>query len=127
MVVVDTSSIVAVLEQEPEAAMIAAALEQFTGLMISAASYVELCAVMQHKQGKGENTIVDRFLNEADIVIEPVTPGQAILAGEAYLRFKSLNFGDTFAYALAKEKKAALLFIGNDFRATDIEAAIGAH
>jgi len=79
---------------------------------------------MRHKRGQGAAAVIDKFLKTADILIEPVTPVQAKLASEAYERFSALNFGDAFAYALAKERGVALLFIGKDFEATDIESAL---
>ena len=72
---------------------------------------------------------LDNFLQTSQIGIEPVTVHQARLARQAYREFgkgrhrAGLNFGDCFAYALAKEKREALLFKGDDFRRTDVEVA----
>jgi len=123
MIVIDTSAIVAILEQEPDAGKFIRAIERSPNLLMSAATYVELCAVMQHKRGDGAPAIVDEFLNEAGIGLEAVTPLQGKLASDAHARFKKLNFGDTFAYALAKEKRIPLLFKGQDFIETDIKIA----
>ncbi|MGC2710288.1 MAG: type II toxin-antitoxin system VapC family toxin, partial [Candidatus Sulfotelmatobacter sp.] len=71
----------------------------------------------------------DDFFSQAKIVIESVSPEQAKIAREAYRDFgkgrhrAGLNFGDCFAYALAKEKGKPLLFKGDDFCHTDIEPA----
>lgn len=74
---------------------------------------------------------VDRFLRRVNAVIEPVTTNQIVIAREAFRRFgrgsghpAGLNFGDCFAYALARFYDEPLLFIGNDFAATDIEPAL---
>jgi len=72
---------------------------------------------------------VDVFLRRADIAIEPVTVEHGNLARQAFLDFgkgrhpAGLNFGDCFAYALAKATGEALLFKGRDFSQTDIAAA----
>jgi ribonuclease VapC len=75
---------------------------------------------------------LDSFLAANDITIEAVTPAQARLARDAYRDFgkgsghaAQLNFGDCLTYALAKETGQAVLFKGNDFRHTDLEAAAG--
>ena len=71
----------------------------------------------------------ERLLAEVAVVIEPVTEEQARLARTAYQRFgkrdhpADLNFGDCFAYALARETGEPLLFVGNDFSQTDIGIA----
>jgi ribonuclease VapC len=74
---------------------------------------------------------VDQFLQEAAISIEPVTERQAHIAREAYRDFgkgsrhpAQLNFGDCFAYALAKELREPLLFKGDNFGHTDVASAI---
>jgi ribonuclease VapC len=75
----------------------------------------------------------DDFIKEANISIEPVTETQAHIARGAYRDFgkgsghpAKLNFGDCFAYALAKESGEPLLFKGGDFAHTDIVAALPA-
>ena len=120
MIAVDTSAVVAILEKEDDAGRYIAALEADDAPLMSAASFVELNAVMRHKRGAGVVAIVERFVEAAAIGIEPLTPAQARLAVEGYLRFASLNFGDAFAYALAREKGIPLLFKGEDFAKTDV-------
>jgi ribonuclease VapC len=72
---------------------------------------------------------LDDFVRETQVLLEPVTVEQAKLAREAYRDFgkgrhrAGLNLGDCFAYALAKDKREPLLFKGDDFKLTDIEAA----
>ena len=71
---------------------------------------------------------LDRFLTEAGVEIVPVTAGQARVAREAYRRFGNhpakLNFGDCFAYALAKERDLPILFKGHHFARTDLRPAL---
>jgi ribonuclease VapC len=126
--VVDTSAVVAILLEEPEARSFAARLVDAGHAVMSAASYVEL-RIVARSRGRRGAAEVDGTLADGGIEIVPVTPGQARLAAEAYDRFgkgrhpAALNFGDCFSYALAKERSEPLLFKGDDFARTDIAAA----
>ncbi len=122
MIAVYTSAVVAILEKEEDAAHYIMALEADEAPIMSAATFVELSAVMWHKRGGAGIDILDRFMTLAKISIEPLTHNQAILARDAYFRFGSLNFGDTYAYALASDRGIPLLFKGNDFTKTDIRS-----
>ena len=96
---------------------------------ISAVSYLEAAIVIDSGRDPIASRRFDDFFRESEIVVEPVTLRQAKIAREAYRDFgegrhrAGLNFGDSFAYALAKEKGETLLFKGDDFRHTDIEPA----
>ena len=96
---------------------------------MSAVSYVEAAVVVDSNRNPILSRRLDDLLRDAGIAIEPVTLNQARIAREAYRDFgkgrhrAGLNFGDCFAYALAKEKNMPLLFKGDDFRHTDIEVA----
>mgnify|MGYP001442305198 CR=1 FL=1 len=120
MIAIDTSAIIAILEAEEDAAHYIAALEEDDAPLLSAATFVELNAVMKHKGGQAALNIVDRFIELANITIEPFTADQALIAREAYFRFSVLNLGDAYSYALAKQKGIPLLFKGKDFFETDI-------
>ncbi len=122
MIAVDTSPVVAILEKENDAERYIEALEVNDAPVMSAATFVELNAVMKHKHESVVTGIVGRFIDRAAIAIEPLTPQQAVLARDAYIHFSTLNFGDAFAYALAKDKNVPLLFKSNDFDKTDITA-----
>lgn len=129
--VIDTSALVAILRAEPDAATFAAAIADADVRRISAASYVEVGAVIDGSRDPIASRRVDDLLGAARVVIEPVTIEQAATARAAYRDFgkgsghpAGLNFGDCFAYALAKERGEPLLFKGQDFAHTDIEAAI---
>ena len=82
-----------------------------------------------HLSSGPQRKLCDDFFREASIVIEPATVNQAKIARDAYRDFgkgrhrAGLNFGDCFAYALAKEKGESLLFKGDDFYHTDVEPA----
>jgi len=125
--VVDTSALLAILLNEPEALRCSDAIEAAPSAFISAAKRVELDIVILHKLGEEALIDADDLLETAGIRIEPVTAAQTQLAREAYLRFgkgrghpAQLNYGDCFSYALAKDMQEPLLFVGKDFAATDI-------
>ncbi len=127
----DSSAVVAILRDEPEAKMCAEAIQAATVRRISAVNYVEAAVVIDSDHNPIASRRFDDLFRMADIRIEPVTEAQAKLAREAYRDFgrgsghpAKLNFGDCFAYALARDKGESLLYKGNDFRRTDIQSAI---
>jgi len=129
--IIDTSALVAVLRQEPDAIRFAAAIESAEENRISAATYVEAAAVIDGRRDPISSRKFDEFLTKARIIIEPVTREQAYVARRAYHDFgkgsghrAGLNFGDCFAYALAKECGEPLLFKGRDFSETDVVSAL---
>ena len=128
MIAVDSSAIVALLTQEPDDARCALALGIAVQSVISASSYVEICTVML----KRNCTLADieAKLKLWNIKVVPFTKRQARIAGGAVLRYgkghsnnAKLNLGDLHSYALAKDRGLKLLFVGNDFTHTDLEAA----
>jgi ribonuclease VapC len=127
-VILDSSAVVAILRAEPEAPTLAQAMDRAEACGISAVSYVESAIVIDGSRDPISSRRFDDFFREAGIVIEPVTLRQAQIAREAYRDFgkgrhrAGLNFGDCFAYALAKVTGEPLLFKGEDFRYTDVEA-----
>jgi ribonuclease VapC len=129
--IVDTSAVVAILRDEPDAVLYARAMETAPRRLMSAANFVEAAAVIDGSRDPVASRRFDDLLREASIVIEPVTEIQARIAREAYRDFgkgsghpAGLNFGDCFAYALAKALSEPLLFKGGDFAKTDIPSAI---
>ncbi|HET9406891.1 MAG TPA: type II toxin-antitoxin system VapC family toxin [Candidatus Sulfotelmatobacter sp.] len=125
--ILDSSAIVAVLRAEPEASAFATAIASVGSRRISAVSYVEAAIVIDRGGDAIASRRFDDFFRALQIAIEAVTPKQAELARAAYRDFgkgrhkAGLNFGDCFAYALAKDLDESLLFKGNDFRRTDVE------
>jgi len=119
----------AILRDESDADVMVDAVIRARVRRISAASFVESAIVIDSGRDPVAIRRFDDFFREAQIVIEPVTAEQAKIAREAYRDFAKgrhragLNFGDCFAYALAKAMGEPLLFKGDDFRYTDIEAA----
>jgi ribonuclease VapC len=129
-VIVDSSALVAILRDEPDAAVYAAAIENASECHISAATLLETAIVIDGYRDPIVSRRLDDLLREARIVIEPVTESQARIARQAYRDYgrgsghpARLNFGDCFAYALARERGEPLLFKGDDFRHTDIRPA----
>ncbi len=129
--IVDTSALIAILRDEPDASSYAQAIVKAAARRISAANYVETAAVIDASHDPIASRRFDDLLREAQLVIEPVTETQARIAREAYRDFgrgsghpAGLNFGDCFAYALAKAMNEPLLFKGDDFRHTDVEPAL---
>jgi ribonuclease VapC len=125
--VVDTSAILAILQEEPEAADYAQLIEDDPAPLISAASAFEAGIVLISRHGPEARRDLQDVIAQGGMQIEPVTVEQAERALDAYQRFgkgrhsAGLNFGDCFAYALAKAMGQPLLFKGNDFSQTDIE------
>src|SRR5512140_2949291 len=129
--IVDTSAIIAILRAEPDAMLYATAIAGARVRRVSAATYVEAAAVSDASRDPIASRRFDDFLREAAFLVEPVTEAQARIAREAYRDFgrgsghpAGLNFGDCFAYALARAMNEPLLFKGNDFTHTDITPAL---
>lgn len=125
--IIDTSAIIAILRCEPEAQFCAMAIQNAARRRVSAANFLEAAVVVDGSRDPVASRRFDEFVGEAQLVIEPVTETQARIAREAYRDFgkgsghsAQLNFGDCFAYALAKTTGEPLLFKGNDFIHTDI-------
>jgi ribonuclease VapC len=127
--IIDTSALVSILDQEPEAERLAHAIATASERMLSAANLVETGIVMQVRRGDEAVRDFDLLLAKLKIEIIAVSAKQANLARKAFQRFgrgrhpARLNFGDCFAYALAKDSGAPLLFKGEDFPQTDIAVA----
>lgn len=127
--IVDSSAIVAILSDESDARELARAMEEAQDRRISVANYVEAAMVVDSRRNPALSRRLDDFLRETQLLFEPVSAEQARIAREAYRDFgkgrhrAGLNFGDCFAYALAKDKREPLLFKGDDFRRTDVEVA----
>ncbi|MDJ0947251.1 MAG: type II toxin-antitoxin system VapC family toxin [Kiloniellales bacterium] len=129
--VVDTSAILAILLQEDDAHRFAEAIEAVERPLISAANVVESGIVLMARYGAEARADLEALLEAGGMAVEPVTVEQGTIALDAYEAFgkgrghgASLNFGDRFAYALAKARGLPLLFKGEDFSRTDISSAL---
>ncbi len=125
--IIDTSALIAIVRQEADARFYELALESSPVNRISAATWLETTIVVDRLGDPLLSRRLDGLIAAARLVIEPVTASQARLARDAYRDFgrgtshpANLNFGDCFAYALARETGEPLLFTGADFERTDI-------
>jgi ribonuclease VapC len=125
--VIDSSAIIAILENEPEAERMAEAIANDFIRLMSAASLLEIAIVVEARYGELGGAKLDQLLQTAQIRVEPVTVEQVEVARRAYRSYgkgrhpAALNFGDCFAYALAKVLDEPLLHTGADFSKTDLK------
>lgn len=130
-VVIDTSAIVAILQDEPERSRFTEAIEREDARFISAATLLEVSMIIEARFGPEGVRDLDLFLAKARFETIPVDGPQAMVAREAFRAFgkgrhpAGLNYGDLFAYALAKSLGERLLWKGDDFGRTDLEPAAG--
>ena len=128
--IVDASAILAVLLDEPEKAKYRDILLMTPTLSMSPVNYLEAAVRADDRRHPGKGPALDVLLESFGIAIEAITSEQARTARQAYKTYGKgnhparLNLGDCFAYALSKARREPLLFKGDDFRLTDVEAAI---
>lgn len=128
--VIDTSAVLAILNNEPERRRFNEAIEAAAVRLISAASLLETAIVLESRYGERAEADLDLFIHRARIDVVPVDADQVEVARLAFRRYgkgrhpAGLNFGDCFSYALAQATGHALLFKGDDFRRTDIHPAL---
>jgi len=127
MMVIDTSALMAILQNEPQASACLDAIERITPRLISAGTVAEALIVTLRRKMESEMT---ELIHGLDLEIIPVTAASARQAADAYrcwgkgIHPAGLNYGDCFAYALANENRCPLLYIGNDFAQTDVQSAL---
>ena len=125
--VIDTSALVAIFLGEPERKLLLDLLLQAETRMISAATVLETGIVLEAGRGESAGREFDLLLVRANLQIVAVDSEQTEIARSAWRKYgkgrhpAGLNFGDCFAYALAKFAGEPLLAKGTDFAATDIE------
>jgi ribonuclease VapC len=129
--VVDTSSLLCILLDEPEADRYARRLSEMDSAnVMSAATWLEAMLVISARRGELGRQSLDELLALAVIEIQPVDAELARMAYQAWLQYgkgrhpAGLNFGDCFSYALAKKRQEPLLFKGEDFSKTDVASAL---
>jgi ribonuclease VapC len=128
--IVDTSALLAVLLGEEGAGRLLEALVDAPHPRMSAANWLELAMIVEERGGRIASLRLDEFVRTAGIEIVPVSVEQASAARNAWRYFgrhkhsARLDFGDCFAYALAKISAEKLLFVGDGFARTDIEPAL---
>ncbi|WP_327090590.1 type II toxin-antitoxin system VapC family toxin [Nonomuraea sp. NBC_01738] len=129
--IVDSSAIIAIITAEPNAFLFANALAASHAPRMSAANWLEASIVADGRADPVVRREYDELIAQAEITVEAVTAEQARIAREAYRDFgrgsghpAKLNFGDCFAYALAKVTGEPLLFKGEDFPHTDVKSVL---
>jgi ribonuclease VapC len=129
-VIIDTSAVLAIVLNEPDMRRFAEAIVDAPSARMSVANWLEAAMVVDRRGGPIPASRFSDFIGNTDIELVPVSLPQATLARQAWNTFgrgahpAKLNFGDCFAYALAKETREPLLFKGTDFAQTDIEPAL---
>jgi ribonuclease VapC len=127
MIAVDTSALMAIVLNEPEADACIAALASEDDLLISAGTVAE-ALIVSARRNVGEE--LARLIDGLGFEIVTVTAASARRIAQAYARWgkganpAALNFGDCFAYEVAKEHGCRLLYVGDDFSRTDVEGAL---
>ncbi len=128
--IVDSSTMIAILTDEPDGLALSKALDEPKIVRLSSASYLETAIVLDKHRDVVLSAKLDELIEDANIVIEPVTAEQARIARQAYRDYgkgsghpAGLNFGDCFSYALARDKREPMLWKGDDFGHTDIRSA----
>ena len=128
--ILDTSPLVAILPKEPDSERYVQAISLAPRCRMSAGNFIELSIVIESQFDTEVGRQCDALFRRIAIIIEPVTVEHAYLARQAFHDFGKgrhaarLNFGDCFAYALAKISGEPLLFKGEDFKKTDIVSAL---
>lgn len=127
MIAVDTSALMAILFNEPQAEACMAAIEQAGDLLISAGTVAEALIVAEHRNVRTE---LAELIDGLGFDIIPVTAASARRIADAYARWgkgihpAALNYGDCFAYEVAAENACPLLYVGDDFSRTDVIPAL---
>ena len=128
--VIDTSALVAILQDEPERRAFTTRIEAAATRAVSAATLVECSIVLEARFGSAGVLSLDRLLQAGGVEVVPLDADQAAIARAAYRRFgkgrhpAGLNLGACFSYALAVARTEPLLCKGDDFPATDVELAL---
>jgi ribonuclease VapC len=130
-VIIDASALLAILREEPEAEMFSRIIDEAPVSRMSAANLLEASIVIDASRDPIASRGLDELVQLVAIRVEPVTEEHARIGREAYRDFgkgsghpAQLNFGDCFAYALAKQTGEPLLFKGQDFGLTDVRPAV---
>lgn len=128
--VLDSSAVLAILLNEPDAQPLRAAFDHDETRLLSAATLLEVAMVIESRKGEAGGRDLDLMMLEANIQVVPVDEEQIDEARRAWRRFgrgrhpAALNYGDLFSYALSKHSGEPLLYKGDDFTRTDVARVI---
>jgi ribonuclease VapC len=124
--ILDSSAIIAILGREPECDLLVDQLLAASSNAVSAVTLLETAIVLVARFRRTSQPLLDKFLEEFDVAVVPFTEEHWKAANQAFLRFgkgrhpAALNFGDCISYATARLAEAPLLFVGQDFKKTDL-------
>ena len=129
--IIDTSALFAILNEEPDAPLYERAIRDAPHPRMSVANFLEATIALERRYGRPKGRDLERMRERLEIELVPVTLDQMRAAQQAWRDFgkgrgeqpAALNYGDCFAYALARTSNEPLLFKGNDFAQTDIPPA----
>ena len=127
--VIDSSTLIAILRGEPEQPAFRAAIRTAPTRLLCAATRVEAAIVALGRKGEAGLELMQALIEGLKLDVVPLSDARASLAIDAFRRFgkgrhpAALNFGDCFAYALASATGEPLLFKGDDFARTDVRQA----
>lgn len=128
--VLDSSAIIGLLLDEPDADSLRLAIADSATRLMSAATLVKVSLVIESRHGEPGGRELDLLISRLGIVLVPVDAEQAAEARRGWRRFgrgrhsAGLNYGDLFSYALSKQTGEPLLFKGDDFARTDVARVI---
>lgn len=127
----DTSALIAILEQEADAHIYARRIAEATIVKISAPIYLETAMVLSRRKSSDAIKKLNEFVAELGVEISAFGPDEAFTATQAFFQFgkgrghpAQLNYGDCISYAASKAASLPLLFKGGDFSLTDVECAL---
>ena len=129
ILIVDTSALISVVREELGHERLIGAIEGATEVGIGTPTLAEAALVLVSKFGPAGRSILSRFLEEKQVIAVPFDDRHWKISSEAFVRYgkgrhpAALNYGDCMTYATARLAGAPLLFVGDDFSQTDIEAA----
>jgi ribonuclease VapC len=128
--VLDSSAIVAVFKQEPGYRDLEAKIDQAERVLVGAPTLVETALVLAGQTGRDQRAVIEAYLHRIGAQIIDFSEAHYSLAADAFVRFgrgfhskANLNYGDCLAYAVASLSGEPLLFVGDDFRQTDVDCA----
>lgn len=128
--ILDLSAVLAILLQESDGRRFLRAVLDAEPRRMSVSNWLEATMVVDRRGNAIAANWFDEFMKNVQIELVPVSVSQAAIARHAWRVFgrgvhpARLNYGDCFAYALAKETREPLLFKGDDFAQTDVEPAL---
>ena len=129
--IVDSSALIALIQNEPAAEQVATVLASCDAPVIGAPTLAETLVVLTARQGAVARTVFDRLRSEINLRIAEFGDDHAYAAQRAYLRYgrgrhpAGLNYGDCMSYAVASVAHQPLIAVGNDFPRTDLEFGAG--